>query len=130
MKDYDRGSIGGTACYSDSYKNIYENIYEQDFNFKFKVHFPDISRTSKHPDIPGMIFAPKGRLNNSSIGINIRCDHLLKVRLMLITSTKDTIVSTRTFLPKFEWDPQDYELNNSENPDKYIITNLHSKSLN
>lgn len=130
LSGFNKGSLGsstGLTCISKNYRSIFEDLYETDFNFKFKVGFKNHPYNPNNPDfrnVPDAIFAPKGQTYEGN-SFHIESDHILKVRLtMVINNGTDTITSIKTFVPKFEWDPKNFEMNKADYPDDYSIVNL------
>ncbi len=130
LSGFNIGNLGisyGIGCSSENYSPIFNDLYKADFNFKFKVHFKDHPYNVNNPDynhVPSVLFAPRGKTDQND-GLRIKSDHVFKVRMtMVINNGTDTVTSTKTFIPKFEWDPKDYETNKAEYPDDYLIINL------
>lgn len=108
-KSYPQGTIedlGYKNMTSGSGSIVYENYQEiTSFYGKFEVKLPQPSNPYGS-EVPRILFLPNG---NSGITHNI----LVKATTTLCVnnSVNDTIVITKTFVPKFEWDPSEYEIN-------------------
>lgn len=107
-------SAHGTSLYEDYTKVT--NYYR-----KFKVYFPN------HPVQPGspqrILFLPKGDIDRVYKDVGVSYNQVIKASTWLYVNNNinDTIVITKTFAPKLEWDPQLYEFNKDEYIEPFTI---------
>lgn len=111
IESYSHGSLGGDRSLIDIINGHGEIVYEKyreitNFYGKFEVKIPQDQDFSEIISIPRVIFLPNG---NAGVSQNT----LIKATTTLCVNNNvnDTIVITKTFVPKLEWNPFDYELN-------------------
>ncbi|MCD7924309.1 MAG: hypothetical protein LUI85_06275 [Bacteroides sp.] len=116
-KDKSEGGIissNGTIVYED-YKKV-TNYYK-----KFKVYFPNHPVQSSSPQ--RILFLPKGDIDRTYENVGVSYTQVIKASAWLYVNNNinDTIVITKTFAPKLEWDPQLYEANKDEYIEPFTI---------
>ena len=102
-----------------------EYLYEgynrvTDFYNKFKVYFPNHTDQSS---LQRIIFLPKGNIENVTANVGVRYNMLIKAstKLYVNNSVNDTVIITKTFAPKLEWDPSLYQQNKDLYMEQYTI---------
>ena len=102
-----------------------EYLYEgynrvTDFYNKFKVYFPNHTDQSS---LQRIIFLPKGNIENVTANVGVRYNMLIKAstKLYVNNSVNDTVIITKTFAPKLEWDPSLYQQNKDLYMEPYTI---------
>lgn len=107
-------SSNGTIVYED-YKKV-TNYYK-----KFKVYFPNHPVQSSSPQ--RILFLPKGDIDRTYENVGVSYTQVIKASAWLYVNNNinDTIVITKTFAPKLEWDPQLYEANKDEYIEPFTI---------
>jgi len=88
---------------------------------KFKVYFPNYSIQPGSPQ--RILFLPKGSIDGVYGNVGVSYNQIIKASAWLYVNNNvnDTIVITKTFAPKLEWDPQLYESNKDEYIEPFII---------
>lgn len=117
-----RNGISNGGIISANGTNMYEDYMKvTNYYKKFKVYFPNHSSQSSSPQ--RILFLPKGRIDKESNEIGVSYNQLIKASAWLYVNNNvnDTIVITKTFAPKLEWDPQLYELNKDEYIEPFTI---------
>lgn len=109
-------SAKGTKLYE--YYTAVTNYYS-----KFKVYFPKHS-TQSHA-YQRILFLPKGQTEGVYNDIGVTYNMLIKAsaNLYVNNTVNDTIIITKTFAPKLEWDPDLYTFYQSNYQEPFIILN-------
>lgn len=116
VENYPHGSLAEGSKFSiTSGKGnlIYENYYEiTNYYDKFQIETP--KQTGPEPvTIPRILFIPNAKHVNLYGNAGINYNTLIKATTTLYVNNNvnDTIVLTKTFAPKLEWNPKDFKFN-------------------
>lgn len=118
-----RSSIAGGIINAKGTK-VYEDYIEvTNYYDKFKVYFPK-HQTPSQP-YQRILFLPKGQIEGTYDYLGVTYNMLIKAsaNLYVNNSVNDTIVITKTFAPKLEWNPDLYKFNQGNYLEPFIILN-------
>ncbi len=109
------GGIWSGAITEGKGTNLYENYYEtSNYYSKFYVKFTSTSSNQSPPQ--RYLFLPKGNIEYVSPKVGIEYNSLIKATATIIVNNNvnDTIVITKTYAPKLEWNPNSYQQNEKD----------------